>query len=224
MTSRALKLAALAAILPFVLSCDAPRDAHAAGPYEQPTPAVDGEARLDAHPLHGRNGESGRAAAPQAPSGRSVYVLPGEWRDQSGASLTLAALAGRPRVVAFVYTSCAHACPRIVARMKQIETQAARSGIGLVLVSIDPERDTPERLARYAESMRMDPERWTLLNGPDHRILELSVLLDVPWFATGDGEFGHANVLTLLDRDGVVRARVEGLESELTPILDALAG
>jgi len=39
-------------------------------------------------------------------------------------------------------------------------------GVGFVLASIGSERDTPERLARYAEDVRLDSERWTL-GGPE---------------------------------------------------------
>lgn len=162
-------------------------------------------------------------AGPSRTTERSVYQLPGTWRDQAGRELTLDELAGRPQVLAFVYTSCAFACPRIVAQMKRIEAQAA-SDAGFVLVSIDPERDTPERLARFAESSGLSSERWTLLNGDDGRILELSVLLDVKYRATGDGEFAHSNVLILLDAEGVPVERVEGLEADLTPLVQALDG
>lgn len=195
---------------------EAPRIPGTAGDAPDPT---------SAHAHHTAPGgaasavEGSGAALPSA--GRSVYQLPGTWRDQSGAELALADLAGRPQVVAFVYTSCAFACPRIVARMKRVEA-AADADLGLVLVSIDPERDTPARLARFAESSGLDPARWTLLNGGDDRILELSVLLDVPYRAAGDGELAHANVLTLLDARGVPVARVEGLESDVAPLLAAL--
>lgn len=172
-----------------------------------------------------RTGPSPTAAFTPAadPAGHSVYQLPGTWRDQSGAELELTDLAGRPRVVAFVYASCAYACPRIVARMKRIEA-ATGPEVGLVLVSIDPERDTPERLADFAASSRLDPARWTLLQGHPDRILELAVLLGVKYRATGDGDFAHANVLTLLDRDGVPVERVEGLETDVAPLLAALGG
>ncbi|NIQ52455.1 MAG: SCO family protein, partial [Gammaproteobacteria bacterium] len=55
-------------------------------------------------------------------------------------------LAGRVRVVAMVYTSCAYACPRIMLDMKRIEAELGpeyREDVGFVIVSIDPERDTP---------------------------------------------------------------------------------
>lgn len=160
------------------------------------------------------------SAAPEGSA--SVYQLAGAWRDQHEALRPLSSLAGRPQVVAFVYTHCGFACPRIVARMKEIESRAVAGGsdVGLVLVSIDPERDTPERLAHYAEGMRLDPDRWTLLNGTDDQILELAVLLGVQYRATGDGEFAHTNALILLDEAGAPELRLDGLEAEVNPIVD----
>jgi protein SCO1/2 len=158
----------------------------------------------------------------------SLYALDSEWRDQSGRTMRLADLAGRPRVVALVYTHCSYACPAIVARMKRIEATVTGAppdqGPGFVLVSIDPDRDTPERLATFAQDAGLDPARWTLLNGEDGQVRELSVLLGVPYKAVPGGEFTHANVLTVLDEAGVPVTRLEGLDSDLGRILRALAG
>lgn len=164
-----------------------------------------------------------RARAPDASeaSEHSVYQLPGTWTDQNGRSLELAHLAGRPQVVAMVYTHCTFACPRILAQMKQIE-QAVTDDAGFVLVSIDPERDTPDRLADFSESLRLDDARWTLLNGSDGDILALSVLLGVKYRATGQGDFAHSNLITVLDGEGRIVERVEGLGADVQPAIRAL--
>jgi len=155
--------------------------------------------------------------------GRSIYRLPGTWLDQDGRSLELRDLAGRAQVVALIYTDCSYACPALLARMKRIETaleEEVAGGFGLTLVSIDPERDRPERLKGFAKHNGLAPERWTLLNGGDEAIRALSVLLDVPYRATGEGDFAHANVITVLDPGGVVVGRVEGLGADLEPALE----
>lgn len=172
-----------------------------------------------------RRAPSAQERARPAPLGEeSIYQLPGTWRDRTGGELELSDLAGRPRVLAFVYTSCTFACPRIVARMKWIEDVAGPdSDVGFVLVSIDPERDTPERLAHFAEGSRLDAERWTLLNGGPDRLLELAVLLGVKYRDAGDGQLAHDNALILLDEDGIPVAQVDGLESELGTILERVA-
>ena len=159
-------------------------------------------------------------------SAGSLYVLDQRWTDQAGDVIQLADLAGRPRVVAMAYTSCAYACPRIIAEMKQIEAALADAdperAPGFVLFSIDPARDTPARLADFAEQTGLDPARWTLLTGPDEQVLELSVLLGVKYRATVSGDFAHSNLVTVLDGAGVVRAKIEGLDTDLTPAVEAL--
>lgn len=191
-----------------------------------PTPAPVAEAPASpATHAHAEHGDMTATASPGSATDASVYQLTGDWRDQHDALRPLSSLAGRPQVVAFVYTHCSFACPRIVARMKEIESRVAGLGsdVGLVLVSIDPERDTPERLATYAESTRLDPDRWTLLNGSDDQILELSVLLGVQYRATDDGEFAHTNALILLNEIGAPLLRLVGLDADVGPILDRVA-
>jgi protein SCO1/2 len=124
------------------------------------------------------------------------------------------------------YTSCVYACPRIIAEMKRIEAALADAdperAPGFVLFSIDPARDTPARLADFADETGLDSARWTLLTGPDEQVLELSVLLGVKYRATESGDFAHSNLVTVLDREGVVRARIEGLDTDVTPAVEAL--
>jgi protein SCO1/2 len=59
---------------------------------------------------------------------------------------------GRPVVVNFVYTSCTTICPMSSQVFEQFQDDlgAARDGVHLVSISIDPEQDTPTRLRAYA--------------------------------------------------------------------------
>lgn len=139
--------------------------------------------------------------------GLPLYDLGSEWVDQRGDSIALGSLAGRIRVVALVYTSCHGTCPLIVAEMKRIEAgiPAGRGGdVGFVLVSLDPARDTPGRLAQWAADTHLDPTRWTLLNGSDSTVRELAATLGVRYQVQPDGEVAHANVITVLDANGLV--------------------
>lgn len=180
-------------------------------------PSANGGVMRAAGDAHDHAGHTAPPAAP-AVSERSLHLLPATWTDQNGDELALADLGGRVQVVAMVYTHCTFACPRILAQMKQIEGRVdADPRVGFVIVSIDPERDTPARLAEFAESARLDPERWTLLNGADVDVQTLSVLLGVKYQATTDGEFAHSNVLTVLNPGGEIVHRVEGLGADLDP-------
>jgi protein SCO1/2 len=164
--------------------------------------------------------------APQA-SDFSLYELPSEWRDQRGDTVRLSQLAGAVRVVAMVYTSCQATCPLIVADLKRIEAALPpdrRADVGFVLVSLDPERDTPGRLAAWAEQTRLDPARWTLLAGGDDDVRELAATLDVRYQAQADGELAHTNGLTVLDRSGGIIHRQVGLGDTDATIEAVLAG
>ncbi|HEX6590031.1 MAG TPA: SCO family protein [Longimicrobiales bacterium] len=143
----------------------------------------------------------------------SVYNLDGQWWDATGARAPLGRLAGRPQVVAMVYTSCAQACPAIVSDMKRIEAALGpdADGVGFVLASMDPERDTPEKLAEFARRSGFDAARWTLLGAADDDVLELAAVLGVQYRGLPDGEFTHSNILTVLDANGEIVHRQLGL-------------
>ncbi len=46
--------------------------------------------------------------------------------------------------------------------------------VRLVSISVDPERDTPEVLSRYAERYKADPDRWLFLTGKKGDIRRLA--------------------------------------------------
>ena len=160
--------------------------------------------------------DSDRAAATASTeaSDFSVYDLDARWRDQEGRERTLASLAGKVRVISMTYTHCAHTCPLIVAELKRIEAALSpeeRERVGFVLVSLDPRRDTPDRLAEFAASVRLDPARWTLLTGSEESVRELAALLAIRYRPEGETEFSHSNTYLVLDAKGRVVHRRDGL-------------
>lgn len=162
-----------------------------------------------------------------APTDFSLYHLDAPWTDQQGQLRQLASLRGRVQVVALVYTNCGYACPRILMDMKRIEGELPvelRDRVGFVMVSIDPERDTPEHLAAYANAVRLDPERWTLLTAPDNTVLELAALLGVKYRRISETDFSHTNVITVLDQQGEIAHRQVGLGAEPQKTLRVIEG
>ena len=174
----------------------------------------------------------GRSARPDAPAGEtpstvtasdfSVYDLPSPWRDQDGRDRPLASLAGRTQVMAMVYTNCTHTCPTIVAEMQRLQAALpaeARDGVGFVLVSLDPARDTPEQLKKFAASFRLDLAAWTLLTGDDEQVRELAALLGIRYRAEADAQISHSNTYLVLDADGRMVHRQDGVGSGTGPAL-----
>ena len=79
--------------------------------------------------------------------------------DQHGAPLGADALAGRWTVLFFGFTHCPDVCPATLARLAGVQRRlpdAVRERVRFMLVSVDPMRDTPERLAEYVARFGQD--------------------------------------------------------------------
>lgn len=76
-----------------------------------------------------------------------------------------ATLLGKPYVISFFYSTCPSVCVRQNEKKKSLYDKFADKGIRFVSVSVDPEIDTPERLAEYAERFKADPTKWMFLTG-----------------------------------------------------------
>ena len=75
--------------------------------------------------------------------------------DQTGQTVTQNHLGGRHLMVFFGFTSCADICPIQMAKLTRVMAELDQTGHGTritpVFISVDPERDTPEKVAAYLE-------------------------------------------------------------------------
>jgi protein SCO1/2 len=136
----------------------------------------------------------------------SIFEFDSRWKDQHGRDVKLADVSGTATVIALIYTSCTHTCPLIVASLKRVEgsVRDVQQDVRFVLVSIDPDRDTPDKLASFARNTKLDESRWTLLSGTNADIRQLAVTLDVRYQMQPDGEIAHTNGFSVIDRNGHV--------------------
>jgi protein SCO1 len=175
-----------------------------------------------------REAEAGAAEAVRiTASDFSVHDLDGAWRNQDGAEVRLSEVGGRVQVVAMVYASCSHTCPQIISELKRIEGRLAgdqRQGTRFVLISLDPDRDTPARLREWAASLRLDPARWTLLTGPAEQVREMAALLGLRYRQESGGDFSHTNAYLVLDGSGRIVHRQVGLGTGVDASLGAIRG
>lgn len=162
-----------------------------------------------------------RAEAPRpALPGDSVYQLQAALTDSTGRALAWQDLHGRPRVATMFYASCRYACPLVIDSLRSIErglSPAERQHIGFVLVSMDPERDSPEALARLMTERRLEASRWQLLQPRPDDLRALAGILGIRYRLLADGEFNHTTPLVLLDAEGLVLARTDRLGANADP-------
>ena len=99
--------------------------------------------------------------------------------DEDGNAVHRDDLLGKVWIADFVFTSCADACPRMQSKMKFLQERLRPSSqggnVGLLSVSVDPERDTPERLQTYAKAFGQRKGQWRYLTG-DQREVERTVV------------------------------------------------
>ncbi len=164
-------------------------------------------------------------AAPALPGGRSwpsmasaaLGLLPGDSVYQLDVALTnqdarvskLTDLRGSPVLIAMFYTSCKYVCPLIVDSMRNIDKALApdeRARLRVVLVSFDPEHDTPQALKAVAEERHLDLARWSLDRTDADSVRKLAAVLGVQYRAIEKGDFNHSTVISLLDKDGRIVA------------------
>jgi protein SCO1/2 len=89
--------------------------------------------------------------------------------DEQGRPFGSADLKGTMYVADFIYTGCTDSCPLLTARMGELQERLSHAGseVRLISFTVDPERDSPQKLLEYAKHARYDPTRWTFLTGAD---------------------------------------------------------
>ncbi|NOT01392.1 MAG: SCO family protein [Phycisphaerales bacterium] len=118
-----------------------------------------------------------RIAAPTTPPPPVYGALPPfALTRETGESVSADDLRNRIWIADFVFTRCAGPCPRMTQAFHDLQQRFAQlPGIALVSISVDPEYDTPQVLARYARDYAADPARWMFLTGDRDAIYNLSI-------------------------------------------------
>ena len=160
-----------------------------------------------------------------APTRDSLYQLAPSLTDQQGQPLRLDVFQGRPVVVSMFFASCTQICPMLISDIKRFEaalTAEERARLGVVLVSFDAERDGPAAFAELIARHGLDAARWRLATAPADDVRLLAAALGIRFTKQPDGGFVHSAVITLLDAQGQVAGRTEGVLQPVAPLVDAL--
>lgn len=144
----------------------------------------------------------------------SIYNLPSKWTNQDGKTVTMVDLKGKVLVMVMIYTSCKSACPRLVADMRNIESRLPeniKKNVTLVLVSIDPTVDTPERLKSFSIENKMEGNQWVFLRSTEENTREFSAVLAVNYKKISPMDFSHSNIISVFNAEGELAFQQEGL-------------
>lgn len=120
---------------------------------------------------------------------------------------------GKVYVIEFFFTTCPTICPIMNTNMKRLEAAFGdRDDFGIASFTIDPEKDTPEQLKRYAQNLDVFSQNWHFLTGDADEIYDLAnsgfnIFAGInPNVAGG---FEHQGYFALVDQNGYLRSRTD---------------
>lgn len=130
--------------------------------------------------------------------------------ESDGSRLDLARLRGRAWVASFLFTSCGGTCPDTARRARVLQAALPEDAL-LVSFSVDPARDTPEKLTTYGKGFGRRPGRWLLATGDPAEIQRLAAR----GFRLGEeGAIFHSSKLALVDPGGNLRGFYESADDD----------
>jgi protein SCO1/2 len=142
--------------------------------------------------------------------------------DQRGRRTSFADFRGRAVLLTFAYGHCATVCPSIVNDLKSARRAAQRPDVPLVIVTVDPWRDTPDRLPTLAEHWGLEPDD-RVLSGS---VADVEATLDELGIGRRrnetNGDVDHGAAVMVLDEGGRIAWRLDGGQSAIVAILRRL--
>lgn len=151
--------------------------------------------------------------------GRKAYRSDGEYMpdlalwNQDGKLVTRDSLKGKPLVVSFIFTRCkvANMCPATTAKMTSLQREAKAAGLDphLILITFDPEYDTPQVLTEYAKFYGIDLANFSLLTGDPQATENLMKQFGILMIEEDD-TINHTASTILIDDKGKILYRKTG--------------
>lgn len=162
----------------------------------------------------------GAAAYPQ----QSIYQLQAVLTSQSGAQHGLDVYAGKPVLITMFYGSCPAACPLLIDTLRAVERAAPpaqRERLRVLMISIDPQRDTQQALQALSQVRHIDASRWTLARTDAATVRRIAAVLNVQYRQLPNGDFNHSSIITLLSPAGEMLAQSSVLAKADSALLEA---
>lgn len=128
-------------------------------------------------------------------------------------------------VADFFFTHCPTICVPKTKNIKRLQESIKNTNkagvrqpdfVRFLSFTIDPERDSVERLKYWADRFQINPENWWLLTGDKEAIYDMAINEMKIGLVDGKGidtSFFHSDYLVLIDRNRTVRGFYRGLDS-----------
>jgi protein SCO1/2 len=152
--------------------------------------------------------------AADPPASRLAVIQPApnfKLTTQSDKPLQVSDLKGNVLLVSFIFTTCSGSCPATTSRMVQIQQELTRRGdlkdgkVHLLSITVDPARDTPQKLRDYMKLYDADPASWTMLTGSADDVTKTLTAWGMWAKPAANGQMDHPSRVFLVDKQGRIR-------------------
>lgn len=141
---------------------------------------------------------------------------------QDGQRLSLTELRGKVVAVTFIYASCTDTCPLLTAKMAGLQAALGADfgpKVFFLSITVDPERDTPAVLQRYAQAHGVNFAGWAFLTGTPAQIRQVARQYGIYYKKTARGDVDHTFLTSLVDQSGTLRVQYLGVRFDPDELL-----
>jgi protein SCO1/2 len=143
--------------------------------------------------------------------------------DPQGEAVSLETSLGQVKLLYFFFANCPDVCPPTSHMLSRVQDRLVKEGVfgtkaSIYQVTIDPERDTAENLAKYASNMNADPSGWRFLRGTEEETKSIAENYGILYKKDdATGFYIHSNTVIMIDQENQIRKRynADDLDDEL---------
>ncbi len=171
------------------------------------------------------NGSASSSSSPDI-SKAGIVVPPFTFINQSNEPFGTEQLTGKYWISNMIFTKCPSVCGIMTPNMRNLQNALIDENLDVTLVSftVDPDFDSPDILYSYGENNGADFSKWTFLTGYSREeITEFAAEAFQSLVMETDGpDIIHGTSFFLVDDEGNVIRRYDGLSADLSPIITDL--
>lgn len=118
---------------------------------------------------------------------------------------------GKPKLVAFYYTQCPDVCPMTVIDLLKLQETLEGRGVqendyGVILITLDPEVDTVDRIEQYKDQFDITARNWVFLRGTAEQTKEVTNQFKLAFLKDQGGQIVHGTTMYVLDEENQIRS------------------
>ena len=150
----------------------------------------------------------------------SFYNVPFPFVNDKDQTVHLSEWRGKPLILTMEYSNCRFMCTTTFSKMKAIQDAAdqKKMNIDFMIISLDPNNDTPEAWRQYRISREVGRSNWHLLTGSEAATKEFAALIGIKYW-TMDEHILHDFKIVRLNAQGEIEKTITDYDDEPDTLL-----